>query len=136
MLFVMTPKTSDDFGEFWQAYPRKVGKLEAQRAWTKAKKHGVTVEAVLAALAWQTQSDQWTRGYVPHPSTYLNQGRWLDEPPASVTVAISERERRNAEEVRRKAFGRCPHDPPCGSYAACVTAIAVEQRVDPMKARA
>lgn len=87
MLFVMIPESDEGFQQFWSCYPKKVGKLDAQRAWTKAKKHGVTVEAILTALAWQVRSDQWQRGYVPNPSTYLNQGRWMDEPPSSLLAA-------------------------------------------------
>ena len=143
MLFVMMPRqqqqtTAEDFDRFWQAYPRRVAKKEAQKAWQQMRPDPATVEAMLTALAWQVTQAQWQKGaeYIPHPATWLRGERWTDEPPASVTVMVTERERRNAEEVRRKAFGRCPHDPPCGSYAACVTAIALEQRVDPMKARA
>lgn len=69
---------SAGFGAFWQAYPVKVGKLAAIRAW---QRRHPDLSQVLEALAWQTQSDQWRKGYIPHPTTYLNQGRWLDERP-------------------------------------------------------
>ena len=39
---------------------------------------------MLKSLAWQRESEQWTREggqFIPHPSTYLNEGRWMDEPP-------------------------------------------------------
>jgi len=68
------------FARFWQAYPRKVGKAAALAAWRKRKP---PLDAVLAALVWQTKGEQWTRDggqYVPNPATYLNQGRWEDEP--------------------------------------------------------
>ena len=42
--------------------------------------------------------------------------------PARVTVAI----RKQAEHIRRTAWGRCKHDPRCGGYAECVDAIARE----------
>jgi hypothetical protein len=38
---------------------------------------------MLAALAWQVQQPDWLKDggqFVPHPSTWLNQGRWQDEP--------------------------------------------------------
>lgn len=37
---------------------------------------------ILAALRWQALSEQWQRDggqFIPHPATYLNQGRWKDE---------------------------------------------------------
>jgi hypothetical protein len=71
---------TSDFVAFWQAYPKKTGKAAALKAWLKAKP---PVAQVLAALAWQTQSLQWNREegrYRPNPATYLNEGRWQDEP--------------------------------------------------------
>jgi hypothetical protein len=80
------------FEDFWQAYPRKVGKADARRWWTKHKPTPATVEAMGRTLAWQTQSEQWLREggqFIPHPATWLNQGRWDDEPPV-VNRAISD----------------------------------------------
>ena len=71
------------FLTFWNAYPigKKVGKDAAAKAWIKAKP---VLADVLAALHWQKRSWDWTKEggqFVPHPSTYLNQGRWKDENP-------------------------------------------------------
>ena len=68
------------FEEFWQAYPRKTGKLKAKQAW---EKHTPPLDAVLGSLEWQRRQDDWTRDngkFIPHPTTYINQGRWMDEP--------------------------------------------------------
>jgi len=73
-------RSPDDFAVFWQAYPKKTGKAAAVKAWQKTKP---PIAQVLAALAWQTDSLQWNRDdgrYRPNPATYLNQGRWQDEP--------------------------------------------------------
>lgn len=65
------------FEDFWQAYPRKVAKTEARRAWDKAM--GITTpEAIGAALRAAKWSDD--PRFIPHPSTWLNQGRWDDQP--------------------------------------------------------
>jgi uncharacterized protein YdaU (DUF1376 family) len=69
------------FEEFWQAYPKKVGKDAAAKSWVKVK---ARIDDVLPALAWQKESDQWRRNdgqFIPNPATYLNQGRWHDEQP-------------------------------------------------------
>ena len=71
---------SPDFLAFWQRYPRKTGKGAAFRSW---KIHRPPLNACLKAIAWQEKTDQWTRDggqYIPHPSTWINQERWLDEP--------------------------------------------------------
>lgn len=70
----------NDFETFWKSYPRKVGKDAALKAWNKKKPN---IDEVLKALEWQTQSAQWLKDggqFIPHPATYLNQGRWQDEP--------------------------------------------------------
>lgn len=71
----------DDFNLFWQTYPKKVGKDSAMKAWTKSKP---LIDDVMNALFWQKQSEQWQKNngqFIPNPATYLNQGRWKDEPP-------------------------------------------------------
>lgn len=78
--------TSIGFTEFWQAYPRKVGKGAAEKAWSKLKPD---LQIVLSALAWQSRQDGWTKdqgAFIPHPATYLNQRRWEDEKPATTTT--------------------------------------------------
>lgn len=76
------------FTEFWNLYPKKVGKDAASRAFAKIKRPSETMGAIRSALAWQVESEQWTKNagqYIPNPATYLNQGRWADEPPRSTS---------------------------------------------------
>lgn len=78
------PTTRDArFDEFWSAYPKKVGKDAALKAWRRLKAPADTLPAILAALDWQKKSEQWGKDggqYIPNPATYLGQGRWQDEP--------------------------------------------------------
>lgn len=67
------------FDRFWAAYPKKVGKQAAKKAFDRVK---VPVETLLTAIEQQKCSDQWSRDngcYIPNPTTWLNQGRWEDE---------------------------------------------------------
>ena len=76
----------DSFLKFWEAYPKKVGKDAAFRAWKKIKRPVETVDAILEALRWQNDLSQWRQNngrYVPNPATYLNEGRWKDIQPVS-----------------------------------------------------
>jgi len=71
------------FSVFWNAYPKKVGKDAALKAWKKIKSPSETLGKILMALEWQVKSEAWTKDggqYIPNPATYLNQGRWKDEP--------------------------------------------------------
>jgi hypothetical protein len=71
------------FHAFWRVYPRKVGKDAAWRAWQRRKPSEDIAQQICAALAWQKQQDAWIREsgrYVPNPATWINQGRWEDEP--------------------------------------------------------
>jgi hypothetical protein len=69
------------FERFWAVYPRKVGKDAAWAIWQrKAPSEALTAE-MLTAVDLQARSPQWHRDgglYVPHPRTWLSQGRWQD----------------------------------------------------------
>lgn len=82
-----TPKGVDAqerrFAEFWDLYPKKVGKEAARKAWKKVKPDAELHERILAAIDTAKVSDQWKREggrFIPNPATWLNQGRWDDEP--------------------------------------------------------
>jgi hypothetical protein len=117
------------FDDFWKSYPRKVGKEAARKAFVKC---GIALPVLLDALGHQQASAQWQREggrFVPHPATWLNQGRWQDEPePQESELPVSDEEFEVAAEIRRKAWGRCPHDPSCSDNRQCVLLIALERR--------
>jgi len=73
---------ADDFLAFWKAYPRKVGKDAAWRAWKARNGTRPEVADLVTAIRTQTQSDQWQKEngqFIPNPTTWINQGRWADE---------------------------------------------------------
>lgn len=81
------------FEAFWQAYPRKVGKDAARRAFDKRKPDAALLQRMLAAIQAQRSGEQWQRDggqFVPHPATWLNQGRWDDEvmPAAAPSLTV------------------------------------------------
>lgn len=70
------------FESFWKAYPRKVGKGAARRAWKKIKAPLTKLPEILHSIETQKTSSEWSREngrYIPHPATWLNQERWSDE---------------------------------------------------------
>ena len=71
------------FAEFWKAYPKKVGKASCQKAWNKLKPNAELFGQIMEALKAQKATEQWQREggrFIPNPLTWLNQGRWDDEP--------------------------------------------------------
>ena len=70
-------REENGFEQFWQAYPRKIGKGQARRAYQTALKKTDAL-CIMAALA-QQRFDSRER-FQPHPATWLNGERWLDEP--------------------------------------------------------
>lgn len=71
-----------DFERVWSAYPKKVGKDSAAKAFAKRKPDAALVEVMVRAIEAQRASLDWKKDsgqYVPHLATWLNQGRWMDE---------------------------------------------------------
>lgn len=76
------------FNRFWQAYPRRVAKVAARRAWDKLGADGELLDLMLRALEWQRKG--WNDiAYVPHPATWLNGRRWEDEQPLFKSPAMA-----------------------------------------------
>lgn len=72
----------ETFEVFWKAYPKKVGKGAARKAWDKIKPNAELHKKIITAVEKAKNCDQWQRDngqYIPHPTTWLNQGRWDDE---------------------------------------------------------
>lgn len=77
----------DPFDAFWEMYPRRIGKLAARKAFDKAAKD-VGAPTVLRGAwdfhqHWKGQPKSRMK-FIPHPATWLNQGRWDDELDAEV----------------------------------------------------
>lgn len=78
-----SPK-ANGFDRFWEAYPRKVGKGAARKAYDRAasklqSEDRAPLATMLAALervipTWDDPE------FIPHASTWLNGERWDDEP--------------------------------------------------------
>ena len=79
----LTP--SAEFMTFWSAYPNKVKKFEALKAWDKAIKTDDPSTIINGLRNFKFPDDPQ---FNPHPSTWLNQKRWLDEPTGSNVVKI------------------------------------------------
>jgi hypothetical protein len=90
----------EDFDTFYRHFPRHVGKLAAEKAYVKARKRAsaqVILEGVDTYKRTKPAYADWCM-----PATFLNQGRWMDEPD---------------QPTRTEWI--CPHTPPCLARHAC-----------------
>jgi hypothetical protein len=68
----------EDFTAFWAAYPRKVAKPAALRAWSKTAQERPPLPDILTAI--ERHKRQWhDPKFIPHPASWLNGHRWEDE---------------------------------------------------------
>jgi hypothetical protein len=83
-----------DFETFWKAYPKKKSKLQALRTWEKLAKIRPPIEELLAAIARARKSDSWAKAggqYIPYPSTWLNDGGWMDEEEVDMKDIVNDK---------------------------------------------
>jgi hypothetical protein len=77
-----TPKDDDpDWSAFWAAYPRRVGKGQARRAWAKAIRTADPADIITGAERYAEQRAGQDAQFTAHPATWLNGERWTDQPP-------------------------------------------------------
>jgi hypothetical protein len=76
-----SPNESPLFESFWQIYPKKIARLNAQRSWFKQGCDPIA-DIIMDALEKQARSPDWTKDngkYIPYPASWLNGKRWEDE---------------------------------------------------------
>lgn len=109
------------FEDWWDLYPKKVGKQAALRAWRKACKVAGSggLERALESHLPSMRTKE-TR-FVPNPATWLNEGRYDDEPPA-----VQERPKSSSSDVM--AWFTPAGGAPTSHSPTVVDAEVVEQR--------
>jgi len=81
------------FEKFWESYPKKKSKAQAEKAFAKINPDEQLLAAMIAKIGQARTSDEWTREggrYIPHPATWLNAKGWEDE---IITEADSDEQR-------------------------------------------
>lgn len=75
------PSPFATFDDFWAKYPRKTGKDAARRAYKTALKRARPIDIDYGLMRsieyWRVSRTE--KRFIPHPATWLNQGRWQDE---------------------------------------------------------
>lgn len=69
------------FDEFWEAYPRKVGKQKARAKYAAAVKRSQSEDTVIeGARRLAADPNLPEQKFIPHPTTWLERDGWDDEP--------------------------------------------------------
>ena len=72
---------------FWERYPKKLAKRDAEKAFAKINPDEKLFNLILEKLELYKQSEAWLKDggqFIPYPATWLNGRRWEDE----ITPAI------------------------------------------------
>lgn len=81
------PVASMGFETFWARYPRKVGKLAAIKAYDKAVKLTTPDRILQGITVLERETAGKEKTFTPHPASWLNAGRWDDEPTTTTAPA-------------------------------------------------
>ena len=66
-----------EFNVFWAAFPRRTGKLDAVKAYARARTLASAAEILAGVENYKRHKPDYADWC--HPSTFLNKGRWMDE---------------------------------------------------------
>lgn len=76
---VVAVREKESFDVFWSAYPRKVGKPKAEKAFRSALRRA-PVTAIIAGAERYRDDPNRSDEFTAHPTTWLNRDGW-DDPP-------------------------------------------------------
>jgi len=65
------------FEEFWKEYPRRVGKSQALKSFMKFNEKNQS-KIIYATKVFAKENEATEQKFIPHPTTWLNQQRYLD----------------------------------------------------------
>jgi|TARA_R110000744_G_scaffold134535_2_gene243604 DNA replication protein DnaD len=73
-------KYDQDFEDFWKSYPRRINKHLTHQKYIVAIKNITPKKLTVCAIRFanETKNNKTEEKFIPHPSTWLNQRRFLD----------------------------------------------------------
>jgi len=94
-----------EFEAFWLTFPRHTGKLAAQKSYKKARTMASAQQLLDGVDTYRHTKPAYADWC--HPATWLNQGRWMDEPD------------------RPREDWACQHTPHCNGRHECATLVSL-----------
>ena len=74
---------AEGYRDFYAAYPKHMAPQEAMNAWDAGQPDKALQALILENVRARARADpEWQKDggkYIPHPATYLRNGRWMDE---------------------------------------------------------
>lgn len=98
-----------DFDHFWASYPRRTAKLTAVKAYERARRLASADDIMAGVERYKQRKPEYADWC--HPATWLNQGRWMDEP--------------DLEPVKADIRG---HVPPCKTNTDCLAKVFADAK--------
>lgn len=74
----LPPEQEQSFKAFWEAFPVHKDKQRARLRWAQIAPSEDLAKEIIDAVARLKKTDDWSRGIVPLPSTFLYNRRWED----------------------------------------------------------
>lgn len=102
------------FDEFWAAWPKKVAKAEARKAWMQTANRRPDMQTLLNAIKAASGTEQWMRSngqYIPHAASWLRGERWEDEFEVKLAGVVNEKpwhETASGIEAKGRELGLTP----------------------------
>lgn len=86
------PPDISGFDDFYVLFPRHIGRDPAEKSWAKLKpeERAAAIAAIRDQITWPSFAD-CPPEKIPHPTTWLNQRRWTDEPPKLLALSANGR---------------------------------------------
>lgn len=76
---VRSVDAGEGFDEFYLAYPRKIARQDAVKAWNKLSPDEALRARIMAALKAQQFDTRDGGRFIPYPASWLNSARWDDQ---------------------------------------------------------
>jgi Helix-turn-helix domain len=70
------------FDDFWRAYPKRVGRADAMRAFAAAMQQATPDEIIRGAIRYAADRRGEDSRYTKNPATWLSKACWIDPPPS------------------------------------------------------
>lgn len=136
------PSNSKHFEEFWEVYPRRVGRQDSMRAFNSLAPQE-RIRALAGAKRLAADPNLPEKQFVPHPATWLRREGWSDEPypprPRTQEELLEEARRKDRAGKDREKMARahekdwayepppqCEHNKPIHKCRICTKRLAEE----------
>lgn len=106
----------EEFDQFWAAYPKKVAKADARKAWAQTKDIRPSLPELLSKIQANCKTESWMKSagtFIPYPATWLRGERWEDELEVKLPDVVNEKpwhETASGIEAKGAEFGIYPKD--------------------------